>query len=131
MKVRRKGWVLAASVYFVLWIVTGFVGNRQVDAQFDQQFAKGTSRLNQKEPEGVIRIARPKNLPSAHGDESDIPTGPWRYRGQAVAVAPFLIVDEIAWVTAPLGGGAGRCLVLWFFGKIWRVPLPALWYWNV
>ncbi len=121
---------IGCGLYCGLWTLTELVGLPSVDRSFDRQHSEGVSRIGQKKPESIIRIdsmPNPKDLRDIRN--TNLPDRPWRYRGKGYAIAPFIIIDEVAWVTAPLGGGAGRRLVLWFFGPQFWFPIQ--WYWNV
>ena len=130
MTKRKKMLTITFSLYCGLWAVTALVGIPSVDNAFDRQFSEGFSLMAQEEHGPVIRIehmGNPKDL--RDGSNNDLPDKPWRYRSRGIAVAPFVIIDEAAWVTAPLGGGAGRRIVFWFFGLQGWIPLK--WYWSV
>ena len=127
---RRVRVLIGAALYCGLWSLTAFVGLPCVDRTFDRQHSEGFSLIGQEKPESVIRIdniPNPKDLRDIRNNS--LPDKPWRYRGRGIAIAPFIIIDEVAWVTAPLGGGAGRRLVVWAFGPQFWFPIQ--WYWDV
>ena len=127
---KRAKIAIGFGLYCGLWSLTALVGLPSVDRTFDRQHSEGFSLMGQEKTESVIRInsmPNPKDLRDIRN--KSLPDKPWRYRGKGHAIAPFVIIDEVAWVTAPLGGGAGRRLVFWLFGpQIW---FPIQWYWNV
>ena len=121
---------IGLGLYCGFWGFTALVGLPSVDRAFDRQHSEGFSLMGQEMPESVIRIdnmPNPKDLRDIRN--KSLPDKPWRYRGKGYAIAPFVIIDEVAWVTAPLGGGAGRRLVVWVFGPQYWFPIQ--WYWNV
>ena len=121
---------IGLGLYCGLWGLTALVGLPSVDRAFDREHSEGFSLMGQEKPESVIRvdgIPNPKDLRDIRN--KSLPDKPWRYRGKGHAIAPFVIIDEVAWVTAPLGGGAGRRMVFWLFGLQFWVPIQ--WYWNV
>lgn len=121
---------IAVVTYVILWILTAVIGNSRIDGAFDEQNRYGYNRMGSDERVEITRIKKlyvrdlldPRN-------ESLIPANSlFRYRSSGVAVAPFLVVDEIGTIFAPLGGIGGIRLSLWFFGR------PKTWivysYWN-
>ena len=121
---------IAATVYLILWILTGVVGNRKVDRAFDEQFRYGHDYMNSDERVEITRIRKlfvrdlqdPRNAGLFPANEL------FRYRGMGIAVAPFLIVDEIGTIFAPLGGVGGIRLNLWFFGEPKTLFLHPYWH---
>jgi hypothetical protein len=121
---------ITAVIYAVLWLLTVVFGNSSIDREFDAQLRYGHPNMNSDER---VEITRIKNLYVRDlldpRNESLIPSnGLFRYRSSGIAVAPFVVVDEIGTIFAPLGGIGGIRLNLWFFGptKTWIVYS----YWN-
>ncbi len=122
---------IAVAIYVLLWILTAVVGNSRIDRAFEEQNRYGYNKMGSDERVEIKRIKKlyvrdlldPRN-------ESLIPaTGLFRYRSPGIAIAPFVVVDEIGTIFAPLGGIGGIRLSLWFFGatQSW-VVYP---YWHV
>lgn len=127
----KKTIKIVAMLYLGLWLITALIGLPCVNRSFDREHSEGYSTLGQTDPEAVTRISNLSNVEEllADGNEELIPQHPFRYRSRGLAVAPFVIIDEVAWITAPMGGGAGKRIVIWFFGfQYWR---PIDWYWSV
>lgn len=127
---KRKITRVCLGVYLGLWLLTATVGNHQVNRKFDEDFAFGTAGLGSTDR---VRIERIRNLdardPTNPRNEHLIPkNGLFRQRSWGVAIGPFLIVDEIATVYAPLGGFGGQRVNVWFFGFVLSVPVYS--YWN-
>ena len=115
-----------------LWLLTATLGNFQIDKKFDRDFAYGTGSMGSDESVEIERIEHlyvrdlmdPRNRTLFLKNH-----GLFRYRSWGVAIAPFIVVDEIGTVFAPLGGFGGLRVNLWFFGAMASVPIYA--YWNV
>lgn len=110
---------VAAVIYAVLWIVTAVVGRSSIDRTFDERFRYGYPEMNSDERIEIIRITKlyVRDLQDP-GNEALIPaSGLFRYRSSGIAIAPFLVVDEIGTICAPLGGFGGIRLNFWFFGS--------------
>jgi hypothetical protein len=100
---------IAVASYALLWILTAVVGNSKIDEAFDEQNRYGYNKMGSDERVEIKRIKKlyvrdlldPRN-------ESLIPaSGLFRYRSPGVTVAPFVVVDEIGTIFAPLGGIGG------------------------
>ena len=95
-KVHRKSALYAAIVAIgVMWLLTATWGSRDADREFDRQFAFGHVGLGGERTIAITRMAsmNPGNL---EDPANQYPDGPWRYRGFSIAVAPFVLVDEVA-----------------------------------
>jgi hypothetical protein len=109
------------AIYGFLWLLTATWGNHDVDCDFDRQFSigdKGSALGGPIVPTPVVRIdelPNPKNLDDPTNKEA-IPGYPWRFRSRAIAVAPFVIVDEIAFYLGGMEAHSWRRLTFWFFG---------------
>lgn len=121
----------AVALYLVLWGVTAVIGNSQIDEAFDEQFRYGSNKMDSDERVEITRIKKfyVRDLEDPRNASFVPASGLFRYRSLGVAVAPFVIVDEIGTIFAPLGGVGGIRLNLWFVGvtKSWLV-YP---YWHV
>ena len=120
-------------VYCALWAVTALFGLPDIDRKFDVEFAIGTHGLAPPDRElevlSVIRIpftTALRDLGSA-GTHVLVPDKPWRARSTGYAVAPFLVIDEVAFHTASLCGFSGHRLVFWFFGFSTCTELNCYW----
>lgn len=116
---KRPSVRIALVIYLVLWIITAVVGNSQIDRAFDAQFRYGYPKMDSDERVEITRIETfyVRDLQDPR-NESLIPeNGLFRYRGPGIAIAPFIVVDEVGTVFASLGGGGSIRLNLWFFGK--------------
>lgn len=129
---RNRRFRVFAGVYLGLWLLTATLGNFQIDRRFDQDFSHGTRSLGSHELVEIERIEQlyvrdlmdPRNKPLFPSNN-----GLFRYRSWGVAIMPFLVVDEIGAVFAPLGGFGGLRVNFWFFGAVLSVPVYS--YWNV
>lgn len=133
---KRKYWRIAAIaisvclVYLTLWVLTGTWGSWDVDRKFDKEFAFGLRPDASRRDVPVTRVHTRLDLAAMweHPEKYPQLVGWWRYR-RGFAIAPFIIVDEVAWVTGDLDGWGGRRIVFWFFGKTYWVPIRK--YWSV
>ena len=122
---------IAVAIYALLWALTAVVGNSRIDVAFDEQNRYGYNKMGSDERVEIKRLTKlyVRNLLDPR-NESLIPaSGLFRFRSRGVTVAPFVVIDEIGTVFAPLGGIGGIRLSLWFFGatRSW-VVYP---YWHV
>jgi hypothetical protein len=111
--------------------MTALFGLPDVDRKFDVEFALGTEHLGVagRRPEWVPALRSPfrNSLREPGVTPSYVPDKPWRARSGGFAVAPFLVIDEIATQTGPLAGISGHRVAFWFFGfSIWTM-LNAYW----
>lgn len=118
------------GAYVLLWLLTATLGNHQIDKSFDSDFRHGRA-INSGEQIEIARIETlfvrdlmdPRN-------ESLIPeNGLFRYRSMGIALAPFIVIDEIGTVYASMGGTGAVRVSIWFpgFTRSWLV-YP---YWHV
>lgn len=121
---------IALGIYLLMWLLTALIGIPSVDRRFDEDLAMGS-----------VGFGGPHNVPMpvkrvAFFDVSDLdpstllrnaPDTPWRCRSNGFAVAPFVIIDEVAWQDHILSGFSGRRLVFWFFGFIRWVAIKQYW----
>jgi len=120
--------ILVGSVlYCFFWLLTWSLGLRAVDRDFDLQHQIGSRSLGDSgERVAVMRVP----FRAMHTEQEVVGfdrSSPWRMRSSGWVLAPFLIVDEVAWQAHPLDGYAGRRIVVWFFGlSTW---FPARTYW--
>ena len=116
--------------YCILWLLTATWGEHDVDCDFDRYVSVGNggSPLGGKIiPVPVVRIYEMANPRDLLDPKNEVPEYPWRYRCRGIAVAPFFIVDEIAWIRSGLGGSGERRLIFWFFGYSHEHTLKAYW----
>lgn len=109
---------IVAGIYGILWILTGMLANPAIDRMFDKQFAYGHQNWGSDEVVEIERIEKfhVRNLGDPRNEALIPANGLFRYRSQGIAIAPFLLVDEIGTIFAPLGGEGGIRLNFWFFG---------------
>ncbi|MBN8461171.1 MAG: hypothetical protein J0M04_25385 [Verrucomicrobia bacterium] len=127
---KRKITRICLGVYLGLWLLTATIGNHQVNRKFDEDFGFGTVRPGSADR---VRIVRIRNLdvrdPDNPRNDPLIPeNGLFRQRSWGIAIAPFVIVDEVATVFAPLGGFGGLRVNVWFFGYVRSVPVYPYWH---
>lgn len=134
MKWNRKQKALAifVGVYCLLWILTATWGVSDVDRAFDREFSVGTAGFAENPKTVPIeRIEKMANVRDLMDPANKLPdnTGFFRFRTHGIAIAPFVIIDEVATVFASLGGYGGRRINLWLFGitKWWSLKM----YWAV
>lgn len=122
---------IAAAIYAILWLLTAVFGNSQIDGIFNKQFRYGSNKLGCDQKIEITRIQKlyVRDLLDPRNESLIPPNGLFRYRSPGIAVAPFIVVDQIGTIFAPLGGIGGIRLNLWFFGttKTWIVHS----FWNV
>jgi hypothetical protein len=119
-------------IYGFLWFLTATWGNHDIDCDFDRflSVGNGGSPLGGPVvPVPVVRIYEMANPHSLIDPKNQVPQTPWRYRKPGCAVAPFFIIDEIAWVRSGLGGSSERRLIFWLFGYSKSYTLK--FYWEV
>ena len=119
---RRLLFKKGVLVYCTLWAITALFGLPDVDRKFDIEFSVGTQNLappgKRSELVPVMRIPFSTELRDLH---ASVPDKPWRARSSGFAIAPFMIVDEVASQWGPLAGLSSKRLVFWFFGySEWR-----------
>jgi len=99
---------------------------------FDREFRYGSTKMGSHDK---IVISRIHKFYQPRGDEWDtrnnllIPSnGRFRYRSVGIAIAPFVVLDQIGVLSGPLNGIGAVRANLWFFGinKWWVVYR----YWN-
>lgn len=117
---------LLAILYASSWATTGFVGLPQIDRKFDEDLSIGSIGYPHYQIKTVKRIpffdaADPLQIPAV------LYENPWRCRSRGFSIAPFIVIDEVAWQTDALSGFAGTRIVFWFFGRIHWVPLRKHW----
>ncbi len=109
------------AIYGFLWILTATWGNHDVDCDFDRQYSVGDGGNplgGPVVPTPIVRIyelPNPKNLDDPKNKDA-VPKFPWRFRSGAVAIAPFVIIDEIAFYRGGIEAHSWRRLTFWFFG---------------
>ncbi len=122
---------IAVGVYALLWLLTATWGNLDVDKRFDHDFRHGFEGGLLDRPTEIVRIRRfhvrdlfdPRN-------EALMPENlRFCYRSRGIAIAPFVIIDNIGTVYASLGGVGATRVNVWFFGctKWWVIKA----YWHV
>jgi hypothetical protein len=133
MSKKKKRILVAGGVYVVLWALTWTWGLHDVDRAFDAEFAVACDRAfgsghgdDQGATARVVRLSR-FNVRDLSDPTNEPCDDYFRYRSRGSAVAPFVIVDEAAWVDAPLSGFGGRRVVFWFFGATTWFPIWAYW----
>lgn len=134
MNIRNKTkWTLKIlATYGFLWLLTATWGEHDVDCDFDRQLSVGDGGNSLGGDVVPVPVVRIYELANAHDfqeleNKKMVPPYPWRYRRHGVAVAPFIIIDEIAWITSGLGGESERRLIFWFFGYSKTHVLKAYW----
>jgi len=102
------------------WAVTALFGLPDVDRKFDLEFAVGTQGLGvagkRLEVMPVMRIPFTTSLRDPKTMPSYVPDKPWRARSGGFAVAPFIVIDEVACQWGSLAGLSAHRVVFWFFG---------------
>ena len=129
-KTKVIAWV--GGLYCLLWILTATWGISDVDRAFDHEFASGSTgfaeNLKRVSIQRIDSMADVRNLIDPAKELPD-ETGLFRYRSRGVAVADFVIIDQVSTVCASLGSFEGRRLCFWFFGFTKWSLLET--YWNV
>lgn len=120
----------AIGLYFFLWFITGTWGRSDVNRRFDLEFSLGNSGLvgTNAVPQSQPITRLPYSSAMRNIDYSQPPTiDLWRARSTGIAIAPFVIIDEAAWVNGGLSGFAGRRVVFWCFGASRWLPRTVFW----
>jgi hypothetical protein len=116
---RKRYLRIIAWTYGTLWAVTALFGLPDVDRKFDLEFAVGTQgfAVERKRPDiiPVIRIPFSGQLRDPRAMPSYVPAKPWRSRSSGIAIAPFLVIDEVACQWGSLAGLSAHRIVFWFF----------------
>lgn len=124
---RQRSFRAAVSIYIALWIVTALFGNSRINKSFDRQFAVGfTTLAENEEPKPAVRVPYSREMRNPRNLDS-VKAPVWRARTTGFPVAPFVIVDEAAWIDGPLSGFSGIRVVIWFFGYTHWFPLKVFW----
>ncbi len=117
---RRRYLRIGVAVYCTLWAITALFGLPDVDHKFDLEFAVGTQGLgvNGKKPDilPVMRIPFSTALRDPRAMPPYVPDKPWRARSNGIAIAPFVVIDEVACQWGALAGLSAHRAVFWFFG---------------
>jgi hypothetical protein len=112
---------IVLGIYALLWMLTAVIGNARIDLAFDawNRDGAGIKRIHRFH---VLDLHDPRNEPLIPAN------GLFRYRSHGLAIGPFVVIDEIATIFAPLGGLGAVRLSLWCFGppKSWIIYT----YWN-
>jgi hypothetical protein len=123
----RKG----AVIYCTLWTLTALFGLPDVDRKFDVDFAIGSQGFGvagkRQEVVPVMRIPFSTSLRNPEVTPDYVPDKPWRARSAGLAIAPFLVIDEVAAQTHVLAGLSGHRLVFWFFGFSRWILIKTYW----
>jgi len=109
---------MGVLIYCALWAITALFGLPDVDRKFDVEFAVGTKDFGIARPEVLpaVRIPFATLMRDPKAWPSYVPDKPWRARTTGYAIAPFIVIDEVAWQVAPLAGMSSHRCVFWFFG---------------
>ena len=115
--------------YCALWLLTATWGEHDVDCDFDRQFSVGDAGSPLGGPIKPTPVVRLEELPNhkshftmEEAGKLDVPEYPWRFRSQGVAIAPFVIVDEVALYLGGMEAHSWRRLSFWFLGYTkWKV----------
>ena len=107
-------------VYCTLWAITALFGLPDIDRKFDVEFAVGTQGLaaagKRLEVLPVTRIPFTTQLRNPQAMPAYVPDRQWRARSTGYAIAPFVVIDEVACQWGSLAGLSGHRFVFWFFG---------------
>jgi hypothetical protein len=123
---KRKRLVLICAIYLSLWLITATWGLIDIDRQFDRQFSSGYKIPGTSKVVPNIRLSNidPRN---PFGAKQLNPGLFWRYRSKGTPIAPFIVVDDVAYQDGSMMGYAGKRLVFWCFGLSASIPLAMYW----
>ena len=120
----------AVGVYLILWLLTAILGNKQIDHKFDRDFRYG-SATNSDEQVEITRIdtLHVRDLMDPRNASLIPANGLFRYRSTGIAIAPFLVLDEIGVAYASMGGVGAIRASLWLpgYSRSWLLH-P---YWHI
>jgi hypothetical protein len=123
---RRKLILRFAAIYALLWLLTATWGLRDINRDFDKQFAFAVAN-DEGLQEEMVRIDQ-VDIKDPYRDPPPAMHGRyWRWRGKAIVLAPFIVTDQAGYQDAPLSGIGGRRIVFWCFG--WSLPIWVRAYW--
>lgn len=132
LRLKRSTLHSIAICYLGLWMLTSTVGEANVDSHFASQFL-GRFTGMPGPPSPIYRdydfdIQGFRNQLEI-GTENEIgESGGFSYsRKRGIAIAPFIIVDEVEWSKAPMDCCGKKRLVFWFFGLTWDLTLELYW----
>lgn len=121
---RRRILTLICSAYLLFWLLTATWGIRDIDGDFDEEFATG---LGLAEPQPVVRL-HDVDLRNPYSPGSPpLAEGFWRCRTHGIPVAPFVVLDEAGAQWASMAGIGGRRIVFWFFGWTKAIWIQRCW----
>ncbi len=117
--------------YCALWAITTLFGLPDVDRKFDLEFAVGTQGLGvagqRLEVLPVMRIPFSTSLRDPQAMPAYVPDKPWRSRSSGIAIAPFVVIDEVACQWGSLAGLSAHRVVFWFFGYTEWARIKTYW----
>jgi hypothetical protein len=126
---KRKVLVILFAIYMFLWFLTAIWGNCDVRRDFDKQFEYGYPNLAGGEKVKITSIDSfyVYSLEHEYNQDKLPENGLFRYKSIGIAIAPFVIVDNMAEVSGVLSGLGATRLNLWLFGYTWWYPVIAYW----
>ena len=108
---------IGISSYCILWALAALFGLPDVDRKFGVESAVGTRGIapggKRLEIVPVVRIPFSTELRGRGIIHGNVLDGPWRARSTGYAIAPFLVIDDIAYQTDALAGLSGPRFVFW------------------
>jgi hypothetical protein len=131
-KMTKRKLIIGLTIYLILWVLTGVIGEIQINTRFEHEFAEGTKAafaegLKRYPMEKTKRIADFDVTKPDGGLGDKYPELPWKYRSRGFAVAPFVMLDKCAYQTGGLCGGGFLRLHVWFFGLTHWWPIRGYW----
>lgn len=128
---KKKVFVIPFGIYMFLWLLTATWGTYDVRNHFDKEFEYGYHGLGGEEKVKIPNIDSfyVYDLENEYNQDK-IPRssrGLFRYKSIGIAVAPFIIIDNMAAVWGGLAGLGAKRFNFWFFGYTWWHPIIHYW----
>ena len=127
---KKKVVIIPFAIYMFLWLLTATWGTYDVRSHFDKQFEYGYPNLSDEK----IKITNIDSfyvysLDHEHNQDK-IPSnscGLFRYKSIGIAIAPFVVIDNMATIWGGLAGLGATRFNFWFFGYNWWYPIIPYW----
>ena len=125
---KNKRFRIFVSVYIFLWLLTAVWGNYDVRKKFNIQYGYAYKEwTNEKIKTEEVSSFYVYDLEHEYNKDKIPENGRFRYKSIGIAIAPFIIVDNIAAVWASLAGIGATRINLWVFGYTWGSPVIVYW----
>lgn len=126
--IKSKRLKIIIGIYLFLWLLTAIWGTYDIRRKFNHDFEYGYKNWTNERIKIVsLDSFYVYDLANKY-NEGRIPRdGLFKYKSSGIAVAPFIVVDNIAVVWADLAGLGAARLNIWVPGYIWSHPIIVYW----